>query len=102
MLTPPIYGQLYVGGSHQVDNAFWPPSHWIDELNLDPRERVVAAFGTSVVQREQEALMASAWEQAGELDRANQRLRQEQLCFAINAVLHVKHFARLNLGGKPV
>ena len=58
-------------------------ANWLDELNLDPRWRSVAAFGTRVVQEHQEALMASAWEQAGELQRANQRMRQLQLSMAV-------------------
>lgn len=40
--------------------------------------------------------MASAWEQLGDLERANQRIRQEQLSLAINTVLHVKHFGRFD------
>ena len=32
----------------------------------------------------------------GEIERANQRLRQEQLSLTINTVLHIKHFTRLN------
>ena len=53
------------------------------QLNLDPRYRGVAAFGTHVVQEHQEALMASAWEQAAELREANQRLRQLQLSLVV-------------------
>ena len=47
---------------------------WLDELNLDPRYRAIAAFGTHVVQEHQEALMASAWEQAAELQRSEPAL----------------------------
>ena len=65
---------------------------WLDELNLDPRSRVVAALGTRVVQTEQEQLMASAWEQLGEIQRINQMRRQAQLGRAVNAVYHTKHF----------
>jgi hypothetical protein len=93
LVAPPIYGSVLAGVT-QVDNAGSPP-RWVDELNLDPRQRVVAALGTRVVQSQQEELMASAWEQMGEIERANQRLRQEQLSLTINTVLHDKHFARL-------
>lgn len=94
LVAPPIYGAIYAGVA-QVDNAVTPLA-WVDELNLDPRERVVAGTGTYVVQSHQEELMASAWEQLGDLERANQRLRQEQLSLAVNTVLHVKHFMRFN------
>jgi hypothetical protein len=69
---------------------------WLDELNLDPRERVVAALGTRVIQQQQEELMAIAWEQAGDIARANQRLKQMQLSLAITTRLHGRHVARIN------
>lgn len=93
LVAPPIYGSVLATVA-QVDNAA-APLRWVDELNLDPRQRVIAGLGTRVVQSQQEELMASAWEQMGEIERANQRLRQEQLSFTINTVLHVKHFSRL-------
>ncbi len=73
-----------------------PPSPvpWLNELNLDPRLRAAAAMGTEVVQAEQEALMASAWEQLGEAEAINQRLRQAQLSRAVNERYHTKAFAR--------
>ena len=46
------------------------------------------------MQAEQEALMASAWEQLGELEAINQRLRQAQLSRAVNERYHTKTFAR--------
>jgi hypothetical protein len=70
------------------------PPPWIDELNLDPRHRSAAALGTEVVQAEQEALMAAAWEQLGEAEAINQRLRQAQLSRAVNERYHTKAFAR--------
>ena len=69
---------------------------WLDELNLDPRERVVAALGTRVIQEQQEELMAEAWEQAGEMAQVNQRLRQMQLSLAITSRLHARHVARID------
>ena len=56
---------------------------------------MAAGFGTRVVQEQQEALMASAWEQAGELERANQRLRQLQLSLAVGDSLHARHLPEL-------
>lgn len=94
LVAPPIYGQIYTAVPEVSPGAV--PLSWIHGLNLDPRRRVMAGFGTKVVQSQQEELMASAWEQAGEIERANQRLRQEQLNLAIATVLHVKHFQRLS------
>ena len=92
VLGPPVYGR-WIAGRHEVGTQS-PPS-WLDQANLDPRERVVCALGTRVVQEEQEELMAQAWEQAGELASANQRLRQMQLSLAITGRLHARHVERI-------
>ena len=92
VLGPPIYGRWYAN-RHAVGTG--PVRDWLDEVNLDPRERVAAALGTRVIQAEQEALMAQAWEQAGEMAAANQRLRQMQLSLAIGTRLHARYVARL-------
>ncbi|WP_341676921.1 hypothetical protein [Niveibacterium sp. SC-1] len=102
LLAPPLYGRWHAArttANPGVPPAGNPPEqgHWFDELNLDPRHRLVAAFGTQVVQEHQEALMAAAWTQAGELQRANQTLRQLQLGIFVSGSLHARHFARLSL-----
>ena len=91
LLAPPLYGQWHAARSTITRGA----APWFDEVNLDPRHRSVAAFGTRVVQEHQEALMASAWEQSGDLQRANQRMRQLQLSFAVGISLHARHFTQL-------
>ena len=93
VLGPPIYGRYYAG-RNQVGTA--QPPTWLDELNLDPRERVVAALGTRVIQEQQEELMAEAWDQAGEMAKVNQRLRQMQLSLAITSRLHARHVQRID------
>jgi hypothetical protein len=92
LLAPPLYGQWHAARSTITLGA----APWFDELNLDPRHRSVSAFGTRVVQEHQEALMASAWEQAGDLERANQRMRQLQLSLASGMSLHARHFKSLS------
>lgn len=93
VVGPPIYGCWYAG-RHEVGTV--APRSWLDDLNLDPRERVAAGLGTRVIQRQQEELMADAWEQAGEMAHANQRLRQMQLSLAITSRLHAHHVGRMN------
>lgn len=97
LLAPPIYGEWYAA-RHTVNLPAAPPAvpQWLDELNLDPRHRGVAALGTQVVQTQQEQLMASAWEQFGQIQRVNQMLRQAQLARAVTGVYHAKHFARFS------
>src|SRR6185369_4477487 len=79
---------------HRVEISATPatPLNWLDELNLDPRHRAVAALGTQVVQTQQEQLVASAWEQLGEIHRINQMRRQAQLGRAVNGAYHARHF----------
>jgi hypothetical protein len=91
LLAPPIYGRWYAGRGTVAPTG----TTWLDQLNLDPRWRVAAALGTRVVQEHQEALMASAWEQAAELHSANQRLRQFQVSMAVCESLHARHASRL-------
>ena len=77
-LPPPIYGR-WPAAVTSVPLAHGKIRPWITELNLDPRNRAVAALGTLLVQRQQEQLMASAWAQVGPIDLANQALHQAQL-----------------------
>ena len=72
-------------------------ANWFDELNLDPRWRSAAALGTQVIQQHQEALMASAWEQAAEIQQVNQRMRQLQMSMAVGESLHARHLHRKSL-----
>lgn len=89
LLAPPLYGRWH---ARRKSVKHTPPGiTWFDELNLDPRHRSVAALGTRVVQEHQEALMASAWQQAGELRNANQRMRQMQLSLSVGQSLHARH-----------
>ncbi|MEP6493007.1 MAG: hypothetical protein ABJF01_10045 [bacterium] len=92
LLAPPLYGRWHAARSAVTPGA----TSWLDELNLDARWRAAAAFGTRVIQKHQEALMASAWDQAGDLASVNQRVRQLQLSLAVGERLHAKHFAALS------
>ncbi|MFN8499164.1 MAG: hypothetical protein U0641_15045 [Anaerolineae bacterium] len=94
LLAPPLYGQ-WQAGRHTVSGPPAPAAApWLDELNLDPRYRAVAALGTQVVQAQQEQLVASAWEQLGDIERINQMRRQAQLGRAVNDVYYTQHFSR--------
>ena len=55
LITPPLYGRWHALTSgcspHRDGNAASTPTdNWVHELNLDPRFRVAAGFGTRVVQ----------------------------------------------------
>jgi hypothetical protein len=89
LVAPPLYGRWHAGRATVTPKA----ANWLDELNLDPRWRTAAALGTGVIQEHQEALMASAWEQAADIDRVNQRLRQLQMSMAVGESLHARHLS---------
>ncbi|HKS10897.1 MAG TPA: hypothetical protein VJS13_15210 [Pyrinomonadaceae bacterium] len=95
IVGPPVYG-CWHAARHVVNVTAPPPLNWLDELNLDPRHRATAAFGTQVVQAEQEELMASAWEQLGEIQRVNQMKRQAQLGRAVGVVYHTRHLSQFS------
>jgi hypothetical protein len=88
VVTPPTYGRAQTGSD--LPAADQPPV-WLGELNLDPRNRAAAGAGAQVVQRDQEALAASAWDQLGEIRKANQLLRQAQLARQVSTSLNRRH-----------
>lgn len=99
LVAPPLYGMWPARRDHldATPPPGWlettPPSGWLDQLNLDPRARVVAGVATEVVQAEQEALMASAWEQVAGVREANAQLAMAQLARAVGERLHRRYLA---------
>jgi hypothetical protein len=95
LITAPLYGRWHAlvqrllitmdGGD--VD----PNDNWVHELNLDPRWRVAAGFGTKVVQENQEDYMKAAWDQVGEILESNERIRQAQFAIEASWVWHQIH-----------
>jgi hypothetical protein len=103
LITAPLYGRWHSltrrllldrdGGS--VD----PHDNWVHELNLDPRFRVAAGFGTRVTQTYQEDYMNAAWEQIGDVLAANRRIRGAQLAKEVSWIWYERHLqplARVN------
>lgn len=91
MLAPPRYGAL--GDPAPLDPAVG--GVWYEQLNLEAPARVAAQLGTLVVQRHQEALVASAWMQAAELRAVNQVLRHAEFGCAVVTSLHSRHLATM-------
>jgi hypothetical protein len=92
LLAPPLYGSAQAQRD-RVDPV--QGNAWFDELNLDPMMRAIAGFGTRIIQQHQEALMASAWTQAGELARVNQYLRQCQFGCFVSWSLYGRHLQKM-------
>ena len=83
-VVPPIYGHWYAGRPTVQPGG----TGWLDQLNLDPRHRAAAGFGALVVEQQQEPLMASAWDQIGKIDEANEVLRRAQLGREASSAIH--------------
>src|SRR5262249_7530542 len=97
IITPPLYGtwqsltrRLLLDPKDQpVPNR----GNWVHQLNLDPRHRVAAGFGTRVIQQNQEQYMDAAWGQVGSVLEANRQIRMSQLAKHSSFVLYQKHVA---------
>ncbi|MDD5630458.1 MAG: hypothetical protein PHI13_00310 [Methylococcales bacterium] len=83
LITPPLYGRWHAAVDRLLTNAAGNDlpnnKNWIHELNLDPRFRMPAAFGTKIIQNKQEDYMNAAWQQVGDVLKANRFIRFAQL-----------------------
>ena len=95
LITAPLYARWHALTQRLLkdrhNNDVNPNDKWVHELNLDPRWRVAAGFGTKVVQENQEDYMKAAWEQVGEVLEANKRIREAQLAKEVSWVWHHTH-----------
>lgn len=96
VVAPPIYGRLHAAVKRLEDAEDLEQITWINELNVLPWLRSAAAAGSRVVEANQRALMAAAWDQADEVVAANQAKRQAQLAARATASTHRKWFSRLS------
>ncbi|MDO8185481.1 hypothetical protein Q5424_18515 [Conexibacter sp. JD483] len=92
VVTMPLYGRWHALQqrllSERDGTPTRPPENWVSDLNLDPRHRVTAGFGTSVVQANQESYMDAAWRQLGDVLAANAAIRRAQLAKLAASALH--------------
>jgi hypothetical protein len=92
ILEPPLYGRWLAAADAMVTPA--PPTKpWFHHLNGDPRIRAAAGLGTTVVQNEQQELLAGAWAQVEGIRAANERLRLAQLARELALRVYARHFA---------
>ncbi|HSH58259.1 MAG TPA: hypothetical protein VK988_01205, partial [Acidimicrobiales bacterium] len=104
LLTASIDGQTVLTpslhGAREAVPVPAPPAPgsaagWLWTLNLDPRHRAAAGLGAQVVAAQQEQLVASAWDQAGDLTVANTLLRRAQLARAVAGSVQEKRIEPL-------
>jgi hypothetical protein len=95
LITPPLYGRWHAMVTRLLRerNDSFVPNHtnWVNDINLDPRWRAAAGFGTKVVQDKQEEYMDAAWGQVGEVIEANRRLRLAELAKRASLVWYTDH-----------
>ncbi len=87
LVTYPAYGQYF---QHATKNAL-DPKIWFGELNLDPRNRIAASFGTTVVQNNQDTYAENCWDQVGKIRKANDKRRLTKAGFGISKKIYQKH-----------
>ena len=95
LIGPEIYAR-YQAAATRIDPS--RDEEWFGQLNLRPRDRVVAGLGARVVQRDQEPLMQSAWAQVGHVNEVNSQLRSAQLARFTMQSLHTRTLAALDDG----
>lgn len=88
IVTPAIYGRWHALADRlqQGNNA-----PWLNQLNLDPRNRAAAGLGTTVVQKNQEDYMRRAWKQVEQVNQANDKIRKGAFSKMISNALYRKH-----------
>jgi hypothetical protein len=95
IITPPLYGRWHAMVSRvlreQNGTPIVPSGNWVHRLNLDPRFRVAAGLGTSVIQDQQEKLMESAWDQIGQVLEAQKRIRRGQFGLLVTQSWFERH-----------
>jgi hypothetical protein len=94
VVAPPLYGQWYAAQGALTSPApagSNPP--WFYTLDSDPRPRVGADLGAVVVQNNQDSLLASAWNQVGDLRTINGFLRVAQLGREVCSHVFQRHVA---------
>ena len=88
LLVPPVYGVWHALVSKLGDGSN-PP--WIEELNLDFRNRGAAGLGVKAVQNHQDDFVNRAWQQVNKVNEANKRIQETLLAQAVTKFIFKKH-----------
>lgn len=90
LVTPTLYGKWHGMTNRVLNNEQNNPlpnnQNWLHELNLDPRWRSAANFGTQVIQLNQEQYMDAAWSQVGEIMEANRRFERGRMAQVVSEI----------------
>jgi hypothetical protein len=97
LVALPAWGGAHAGATEIASPSASPARGvaWVNEANLDLRNRLAAGAGARVVRRHQDDFMRQAWEQVGELQQANALRARLQLAERLALRLVEKHFLPL-------
>lgn len=88
VVAPPLYGRWHAAREEVTTGS---PA-WFQELNEDPRQRVFAGAGTLAVQARQQDYLAEAWDQVGDVRKANQSSLWAELAVRLSRRLYQRVF----------
>ncbi|WP_394788311.1 hypothetical protein [Rhodoferax sp.] len=80
---------------HQVTIAE-QAQHWVAGLNLSPRYRGAAGYGAEVVRQNQDSFVDAAWDQIGDILKAEMAFNLTRLGIEAQRALKAKHFDSLS------
>jgi hypothetical protein len=99
LITSPLYGRWHALTQRLLTkrdgSAADHDANWVHRLNLDPGFRVPAAFGTGVIQANDEEYMDDAWQQIGDVLEANARIRRLHLAIDVSLRWYDRHLTPL-------
>ncbi len=102
VVGPPAYGALAIGADSVPEPVAYdqvPADRnepvWFGQANLDPLHRSAAGLGSEVVRRNQESLLATAWNQAAGLPQINRVLNWTRLAAEVGQLQVDAHLTGL-------
>ncbi|MEO0626186.1 MAG: hypothetical protein AAFY91_04300, partial [Bacteroidota bacterium] len=95
VITAPLYARWHALTQRLLTdrdgNNVSGQQNWVHQLNLDPRHRTAAGFGTQIVQKGQEDYMEASWQQVGEIIEANRRILLAQMAREIGRTYYIRY-----------
>ncbi len=95
LVAPPLWVR-WQAATDRLDPTDGATPAWFQELNADPRLRVAAGLGAEVIRRNDDALMAAAWDQVAGILAANAQMRRAQLAREASVRLLTNHLSTLD------
>jgi hypothetical protein len=99
LVTAPLYARWHALTQRLLTERDGSPApdddNWVHSVNLDPRFRVAAGFGADVVENNAEQYMDDAWQQVGEVLKANAMIHRLHLASAVSSRWYDLHVTPL-------